>query len=249
MGCEKRIIVALDVSDRRLALSLVKLLAPHVGGFKVGFQLIHSVGGPQIIRAIQKRGGWVFYDCKLHDIPNTMAKSAAAIAKQNVWMFNFHASAGVAGMKAAVANRGSSLALAVTVLTSMDDEQCQQVYGKACAANQVTQFAHAAVQAGCDGIVCSPQELPAIKGSERLRHLKAVVPGVRPKWAESQDQKRVMTPLEAIRNGADFLVIGRPIIEPPGSVGSPVDAAGFIASEISTGIALRRRVLANSILR
>lgn len=156
MQAKVSIIVALNVSTRAIALKLVDLLAPHVGAFKVGFELIHAAGGPSFINAIHKRGGRVFYDCKLHDIPNTMGKAAAAIAHQNVWMFNCHASAGLRGMRAVVENSGASLAIAVTVLTSMSDEDCQMVYGVESAADQVAFFARSALEMGCNGVVCSP---------------------------------------------------------------------------------------------
>jgi orotidine-5'-phosphate decarboxylase len=147
-------------------------------------------------------------------------------------MFNVHASCGVEAMKAAVANKGMSKVLAVTVLTSLSDEECISVFGKA-SQQKVLEFANMAKDAGVDGLICSPKEVPLLRSRPELKDLLLVTPGVRPEWAAAGDQKRVMTPGEAIKAGSDYLVIGRPITKPPeNKFSSPVEAAIAIAEEI-----------------
>ena len=146
-------------------------------------------------------------------------------------MFNVHASAGLEAVKAAVAQKGNSKVLGVTVLTSLKDE-CVSIFGKE-PADAVVQFAFLLKDAGADGIICSPEEVTALRQHPRLDHMLLVVAGVRPLWASNDDQKRVMTPSEAICAGADYLVTGRPIRKPPAEIGTPVEAAKRIADEVA----------------
>jgi len=232
MDTKDRIIVALDVNNLDKAESLVESLAPHVGCFKIGLELLTAVGAPKVAEFVHSLGGQVFYDGKFDDIPNTVGGAAKAVAGLNVKMFDVHASAGVEAMIAAVANKGQSLVLAVTVLTSLEENNAHLIFGGPSKA-KVLQLARDAKIAGCDGIICSPQELELLSKQKELSCLLKVTPGVRPKWATTGDQKRIMTPAEASKAGATALVIGRPITQPPAEIGTPVDAAKKIAEEIS----------------
>ncbi len=231
MNPKDRIIVALDVDSLEKAGTLVEQLSPYVGCFKVGLELITSVGAPQAVRFVKERGGEIFFDGKFDDIPNTVAAAAKAVAGLGVKMFNVHASAGKEALQAAVANKGRALALAVTVLTSHSDETSRLIFGSS-AREKILQMAQLAAEAGMDGIVCSPQELLAVRAAG-LKKIITVTPGVRPSWAAAGDQKRVMTPREAVKSGADYLVIGRPITRPPAEIGSPVQAVQKILEEIA----------------
>ena len=235
MKAEDKIIVALDVDDLEKAKSLIEALAPYVGCFKIGLELISSVGGPQAVRFVHALGGQVFYDGKFDDIPNTVGRSSKAISELGVKMFNVHASAGIEAMRAAVDNKGNSLVLAVTVLTSLEENNAHLIFGAPTKA-KVLQFARDARIAGCDGIICSPQELEFLYDYLELDGLIKVVPGIRPKWSVAGDQKRITTPSDAIDDRADYLVIGRPITDPPKEVGTPVDAVKRIIEEIETTV-------------
>lgn len=231
-----RIIVPLDVNDETLARSLVESLANHVGAFKIGYELGFGIGWEKAARLVTDAGGKLFVDAKLDDIPNTVGKGAAAIAAFRPTFLTVHASAGVVAMRAAKEASGDhTRVLAVTVLTSLSDDDTNVIFG-APAHTRVVDFALLAAEAGVDGVVCSPQELEvlkkAIESSPQLKKLAYVTPGVRPTWAAANDQKRVMTPGNAIAAGADYLVIGRPITNPPAHIGSPVDAAMHIAEEL-----------------
>ncbi len=231
MQAHERIIVALDVDSLDAAKRHIEALAPHVGYFKVGLELITAVGGPAAVAAVRAAGGRVMYDAKFHDIPATMAGAArSAVKAQQVDFFTVHASASKAGMIAAVDAVGGEKVIGVTVLTSLTDGQCMEVYGTK-VDTAVLQFAYSMVEAGVHWIVCSPKELGAL--AKAGLPLKPITPGVRPVWADANDQKRVMTPAEAVKGGAQMLVIGRPILKPPSSLGSPVEAAKRIADEIA----------------
>ena len=232
MAAKDRIIVALDVPSLEQAGPLITSLASYVWCFKIGLELITAEGGPQAVRFVQERGGQVFYDGKFCDIPNTVGNAAKAAAGLGVQMFNVHASAGVEAMMAAVANKWKALVLAVTVLTSLEENNAHLIFGGPSKA-KVLQLARDAKIAGCDGIICSPQELELLGKQKELVGLLKVTPGVRPEWAATGDQKRVMTPAEAIKAGATVLVIGRPITKPPAEIGTPVDAAKKILEEIA----------------
>lgn len=231
MDIKSRIIVALDVNTLEDVEALVEQLVPHVGYFKVGLQLLTSVGTPQVVKLLHNLGSEIFLDGKFNDIPNTVAGASAAVSRFGVAMFNVHASAGIAAMAAAVKNKGNSKVLAVTVLTSLGEDNAHLIFGAPSKA-KVIQFARDAVLAGVDGIICSPQELKILGEQKELAGLLKITPGVRPEWAATGDQKRVMTPSEAILAGATALVIGRPITNPPESIGSPVEAVKLITAEI-----------------
>lgn len=231
MDPKTRIILAIDVDSLARVTPLVEALAPHVGFFKVGLEIITAAGGPTIVSHVQRHGGQVFFDAKFNDIPNTVGAASRSVGTLGVKLFTVHASAGLEAMKAAVENKGSADVFAVTVLTSMDEATCMATFGKT-PQEKVFQFASDAVEAGCDGIVCSPHELELIGKNEAFKSLQKITPGIRPSWYAAEDQKRVMTPAEAIKAGADFLVIGRPITAPPMGIGSPIDAVKKIIEEI-----------------
>lgn len=238
MKKDSKIILALDVSSLEEAKPVVEALAPRVGWIKVGLELITSVGGPQVVSFIHSCGGKVFYDGKFNDIPNTVCAAAKAVAAMNAEMFNVHASSGIEAMTAAAKHKGLSIALAVTVLTSLEENNAHLIFGAPSKA-KVLQFARDAKMAGFDGIICSPQELEFLGKQKELAGMMKVTPGVRPLWAAVGDQKRVMTPGEAIKAGASMLVIGRPITKPPAEIGSPLEAVKRIEEEIEAAEAAK----------
>ena len=207
------IIVALDVPDAEAALNLARQLAPAVGAFKIGKELFVSAG-PDVVRAIRDEGGAVFLDLKFHDIPNTVARAVAAAARLDVAMLTIHASGGrdmmVAAEAAAQEMDNPPLVLGVTVLTSMDGNDLSEIGLAEDPATQVERLAQLAAEAGLRGLVCSPREISTLR-KVLPREVQLVTPGIRPKGSESDDQKRTLTPAEAITAGADWLVIGRPI--------------------------------------
>jgi len=263
-----RIIVALDVDSLDKALSLVKELHPYVGYFKVGLELLTSEGAPKVVRAIKEAGGKVFYDGKFKDIPNTIAGASRAVTRLGVDMFNVHCLGGRAMMKAALqaAEEVSKTQgilrptlLGVTILTSLnyddlvelgifdelniaDPEELAKIKRERLESLVAHNLAWLAQECGLDGVIASPQEIQAIRDYCQPE-FQIVTPGVRPIWAAVGDQKRVMTPGEAIKAGATYLVIGRPITQPPPAIGGPAEAAKKIAEEIEEEIekAVRER--------
>lgn len=209
-----RIIVPLDVDSPDEALRIVESLRGRVGLFKVGLQLF-CAAGPGIVRALVDRGERVFLDLKFHDIPNTVARACEAAAALGVWMVNVHAAGGSKMMRAArealdaVQDR-RPLLIAVTVLTSMDKADLAELGIAAEPEQQVMRLAALARGAGLDGVVCSPREAAPLRGQIGDDFL-LVTPGVRPQGAALDDQARVLTPAEAIRQGSSYLVMGRPI--------------------------------------
>ncbi len=204
------IIAALDVPDADTALALAEQLAPAVGAFKIGKELF-TAAGPDIVRRVRDLGADVFLDLKFHDIPNTVAKAAAAAARLDVQMLTVHASGGTAMMQAAGEAAGDGpLVLAVTVLTSMDENDLAEIGIEKSPTDQVLHLANLATQAGLKGLVCSPREIAPLR--EALPpEIQLVTPGIRPAGTDIGDQKRTMTPAEALAAGANWLVIGRPI--------------------------------------
>ncbi len=227
MEAKDRIIVALDVSSLSAVQRLVEELAPYVGFFKIGLQLLMAVGAPKAVEMVHRCGGNTFLDGKFDDIPNTVGEASLAVAGMRVNMFNVHASAGVDAMMAAVANKGNSKVLAVTVLTSLEENNVHLIFGAPSKA-KVLQLARDAKLSGVDGIICSPQELVFLRKRRELEDLLWVTPGIRSAEDSKDDQNRTMSPGEAIEAGADYLVIGRPITKQ----NNPVDAAQRIALEI-----------------
>ncbi len=231
----ERTFVALDTTDLARALDLANSLSGHVGGMKVGKEFFTACG-PDGVRAIADCGMPVFLDLKFHDIPNTVAGAVRAALPLQPYMVNVHASGGEAMMRAAAAaadeaGEGRPITLAVTVLTSMDESDLEGIGVNDSVPDQVLRLASLAQYSGLDGVVCSAREVEDLR--EHLgKDFKLVVPGIRPKWASNDDQKRIVTPAAAIAIGADYLVIGRPIT----GADDPVEAADKIAAEIAAGI-------------
>lgn len=226
-----KILFALDVDALPKATPYIEALSPFVGAFKIGLELMNAVGTPQVVQHIHRLGGQVFVDCKLNDIPNTVRGASRVIADLGVKYFNVHASSGIEAIKAAAEVKKEAKLLVVTVLTSLDEPQCLSIFGKT-PQEKVVQFAQEAKEAGADGIICSAQELSFLKAHPDLDSLLKITPGIRPSWAEEGDQKRTLTPKEALVAGATQLVIGRPISSPPRGIGNPVDAVKVILAEI-----------------
>lgn len=224
------IFVAIDTPDLNAALKLGRSLAGHVGGLKVGLEFV-SAQGPEGVKAIVALGAPVFLDVKFHDIPNTVAGAARAIANLGASIFNVHASGGAAMLRAAkdaVAGfPNPPKMIAVTVLTSIDEAEIDRVGQKGPPLDQVLRLAKLTKDSGGDGVVCSPQEIAAVRAACGPDFL-IVTPGIRPAGAALADQKRVMTPAEAVKAGADILVIGRPIT----GAADPAKAAREIVAEI-----------------
>lgn len=233
----KRIIVALDVEGREEALSLVrKLEGAEI--FKVGLKLF-TAQGPSLLKEIQSIGKKIFLDLKLHDIPNTVAEAVRIDTKLGVQMLTLHSSGGREMMSRAAAaareaeERGKAkpLLLAVTILTSFKEDGLKEIGMVASIKTQVLRLAELAKEAGMDGVVCSPQEIEFIR-KEFGEDFLLVTPGIRPSWAVPDDQKRIMTPSLAIEKGADYLVIGRPIIK----ASSPQEAFLKICGELDSAV-------------
>ena len=230
-----RLIVALDVPSRDRALKTIEQLEGLVSTFKIGLELFTAVG-PEFVKEMTARGVAIFLDLKFHDIPNTVAGACASAARLGVKMLNVHASGGAEMMRAAIrgvdqqaSGSGRPLVLGVTVLTSLDGQTLQSVGVDASPRDQVVRLARLSHEAGLDGVVASPNEITAVRQAVPPRDFIVVTPGVRPAWAELGDQKRVATPSQAIKDGADFLVIGRPIT----GHASPRDAAERVLLEIA----------------
>ncbi len=244
MNLKDRIIVALDVPTLNEAEGLAGELGPKVGALKVGLELLTAEGAPRVVSALAKYGR-IFFDAKFKDIPNTVAGASRAVTRLGVWMFNVHCMGGLEMMKAAKLasveeakklNITPPLVIGVTILTSMDvktlnDIGLQGIKNADDLKKQVVRLALLAKDAGLDGVVASPQEIIDIRAACGKDFL-IVTPGVRPTWAAKGDQKRVATPREAVENGAVFLVIGRPVTNPPKEVGTPADAVEKILDEI-----------------
>ncbi|GAA4495528.1 MAG: orotidine-5'-phosphate decarboxylase [Shewanella fodinae] len=213
---DPKVIVALDYADEAAALAFVAKVDPSLCRLKVGKEMF-TLFGPQFVRQLVGKGFDVFLDLKFHDIPNTVAKAVAASAELGVWMVNVHASGGLRMMEAAKAAlvpygaRAPKL-IAVTVLTSMEQGDLAQIGLDLAPQEQVLRLASLTHQAGLDGVVCSAQEAQLLKARLGAEFL-LVTPGIRPAGSEQGDQRRVLTPAEAVAVGADYLVIGRPITQ------------------------------------
>ena len=239
---KERLIFALDVDHPDDAESLIDELAREVGLFKVGKQLFVRTG-PEIVRRIHARGGAVFLDLKFHDIPRTVALAGVEAARLGVRMFDVHASGGAEMMRATVEAVAAACArerlavpqiLAVTVLTSLAAPDLRRLGIAGGVPRQVERLARLAAASGCAGVVASPREARALRracGPD----LVLVTPGVRPAAAAWDDQKRVLTPAAAVRAGADFLVVGRPIRD----AARPFEAARAIVAEMARAFAAR----------
>lgn len=233
-GMRNPVIVALDIPDPARALALARAVGPHVGAVKVGKELFVSAG-PDIVRTLRADGVGVFLDLKFHDIPNTVAKAVAAATRLGVQMLTLHASGGAAMMQAAVASASETaaasgqpapLVLGVTVLTSHDDASLAETGVAAGVEAQVEHLARLAVGAGVPGLVCSPLELPRLR-SFLPADVQLVTPGIRTGNEKADDQRRTLSPRQAMAAGASWLVVGRPIY----AAADPVAAARAIAAE------------------
>lgn len=224
-----QLIVALDVSEAAIAFNLVDRLGDEVEWYKVGKQLFTRFG-PSIIAGLKSRGKKVFLDMKYHDIPNTVAQAVRSAAAIGADLINVHASGGPAMLAAAAeaARAVDATVIAVTVLTSMDAVELAAIGITASPAEQVVRLAQLTRASGLVGVVCSAQELALIRQHCGVDFL-TVVPGIRPSGADVGDQKRVMTPAEAARSGADFIVVGRPII----AAADPRQAARAVQAELA----------------
>ena len=230
-----RLAVALDLSTREAILDAARTLAPEVGVLKLGIEAFVSQG-PDLVQEVTRSGAPVFLDLKLHDIPNSVGRAAAAAVRTGASILNCHAAGGPAMMKAfgeegraAAAKAGLSppKLIAVTVLTSLDAAALEKIGLSGSPRQAAVRLALLAREAGLDGVVCSTEEIAVIR-SACGGDFFLVVPGVRPQGAGAGDQKRVATPGEAIRAGADLLVVGRPILAAPDRIA----AARAIVAEI-----------------
>lgn len=226
-----RVIVALDFPAAEPALDLVRSLDPKLCRLKIGKEMFTRLGPPFVGKLVAE-GFDVFLDLKFHDIPNTVAAACAAAADMGVWMTNLHASGGRKMMETARERlEGMShrpLLIAVTILTSLGEKDINEVGYLGAPADNVVRLARLADSSGLDGIVCSPLEALEVRSLVRDDFL-LVTPGVRPASSSKDDQKRVMTPVDALNNGADLLVIGRPIT----AAGDPMASLNAIQQEIA----------------
>ncbi len=232
----ERILCALDTTNVEEAAILAGELSPHVGGIKLGLEFF-GANGPQGFLEVAKANRNIFLDLKLHDIPNTVAKSIHALMPLRPKIMTIHTAGGSAMMKAAseaatlaAKNEGCErpIIIGVTILTSLDNEDIEAIGFQNKVSMQVVKLARLAKESGLDGVVCSPHEIKLIKESCGA-DFKLVVPGIRPAGSDTGDQKRVMTPEEAVSLGADYLVIGRPITKSD----NPAQSAQLIANEIN----------------
>jgi orotidine-5'-phosphate decarboxylase len=237
MNQNDKLILALDVAELEYAIDVVDKTGSYIDIFKVGLELF-TIAGPSILNEIHKRGKRVFLDLKFHDIPTTVARAGVAAARQGVFMFNVHASGGLDMMRRCrdevvnvclKENINRPRIIGVTVLTSMSQDIMKAELGiQHSLDTHVRHLAGMSLKAGLDGVVASGREAVKIKG-HCGNNFMIVTPGIRPSWAPADDQSRTMTPKEALRAGADYLVIGRAILNQP----DPVKAIELIQQEIS----------------
>jgi len=235
MQATDRLIVALDVNSRDSALSLVQALRPRVQRFKVGLELFTACG-PPLVREILEKGGQVFLDLKFHDIPNTVARAAVSAARLGVGMFTIHLSGGPLMARRAADELEAHCQvyrvqrpkiLGVTVLTSLSPADLEEIGVGRSIEDQVVALAEMGKAAGLDGVVCSPLEARLIREACG-REFLVVTPGIRPEGSAPDDQSRTLSPKVALEAGADFLVVGRPIIK----ADDPLEAAETILLQI-----------------
>jgi len=227
----ERIFAAIDTTDTDRARTLADQVRGRVGGIKLGKEFFTANGPRDVANVIGDAR--LFLDLKFHDIPNTVAGAVRAASALKPFLLNVHASGGTAMMRAAAdaaaeVGEARPLMLGVTVLTSLGDEDLAAMGVNGTAADQVVRLAKLAQDCGLDGVVCSAREIEALRDACG-DGFKLVVPGIRPSWASADDQKRIVTPREAIERGADYLVIGRPIT----AAADPAEAADRIADELA----------------
>ena len=224
-----KIIVALDVATKEKALELVEQLGDQISFFKIGLQL-YTAEGPEIVRAVLAAGAKVWLDLKLYDIPNTVARAVESASHLGVQMLTIHLSGGSKMLRAATAARASDmLLLGVTVLTSATERTLREIGIADSVDDQVLRLAKLGVEAGIDGIVASSHELKMLR-IEFGDKIKIAVQGIRPIWAEPGDQKRFVTPRQAMEAGADYIGIGRPITAHQ----NPREAIAKVLDELQT---------------
>lgn len=238
MSWKEKLIIALDVSDTKKAVNIVERLGDYAEVFKVGFELFVTAG-PKVVEDIHKKGKKVFLDLKFHDIPNTVSRAAVAATRLGVYMFNVHTSGGIEMMKrcrdsvedvCTKENLTRPKIVGVTALTSLDNEILKnELFVSHGIRTHVRHLALLALKAGLDGVVASPHEISMIKQHCGKAFL-VVTPGIRPSWVPPDDQKRTATPKEALKNGADYIVMGRGILEQE----DPIKAIELISLEILT---------------
>jgi orotidine-5'-phosphate decarboxylase len=233
-GVRDQLIVALDVSSAIAAQRLIQKIGDSVSTYKVGLQLF-TAEGPTVVRDLVASGRKVFLDLKLHDIPNTVAHAVASAVESGASMLTVHASAGATVLRTAVeaANRRLSI-LAVTVLTSLNDEDMQEIGFAGTTVDEALRMAALARSVGCDAVVTSAREVGALR-KMLGEGFGIVVPGIRPQGTEQNDQQRIATPTQAIAAGASHIVVGRPITESP----EPANATAAILEEMASAVALR----------
>jgi orotidine-5'-phosphate decarboxylase len=238
MSWKDKLIIALDVSNSEKALGIVDMLGDDVRTYKVGFELFVATG-PSVVEKLHARGKRVFLDLKFHDIPNTVSKAATVAARMGVYMFNLHASGGLQMMQrtrdrvadiCAKENLARPKIIAVTVLTSLSNEtlkgELSLPHGVKTHVKHLALLSH---KAGLDGVVASPQEISIIKNACGSQFF-VVTPGIRPSWTPPDDQQRTATPQQALKEGADFIVMGRGVLQQD----DPVRALELISLEILT---------------
>ena len=239
-SAKDKLIVALDVDSASRALELFNALRDVAGMFKIGSQLFTSTG-PEIVQQIVAKGGRVFLDLKFHDIPNTVAAAGVAATRLGVSIFNVHASGGEEMMKRTAAavdevclreELEKPSVIAVTLLTSIDENTLAQIGIAKSPRSVVAGWALLAADCGLDGVVASPQEIEVVREAVGKRNFLIVTPGIRSMAHTKDDQRRVLSAAEAVRAGADYLVVGRPIL----SAADPAEAAGRIVAEIDAAL-------------
>ncbi len=228
---DPKIIVALDFAVEKEADALVEKLDPNLCRVKIGKEMFTRFG-PEMVKRYQNKGFGVFLDLKFHDIPNTVSRAVAGAADLGVWMVNVHALGGPKMLEEARKalepfGKDRPLLTAVTVLTSMDDAQLRAVGINSPVEEQVLRLATLAHDCGLDGVVSSAREVPLLKS--KINNFKFVTPGIRPKWSATNDQIRIVTPSDALKNGSSYLVIGRPITKHE----DPLKALSLIQDEIN----------------
>jgi orotidine-5'-phosphate decarboxylase len=232
IATKDKIIVPLDVTTIKASSELIRHIAGVIGFFKVGSQLF-TAAGPAIVQEIKASGSKVFLDLKFHDIPNSVRRAVESACALGVDMLTVHLSGGRSMCEAAVVGRGTAktLILGVTVLTSLNDAAIAEIGYRTSVEDEVLLLADLAKNVGITGLVASPLELVAIRN--RFGSLfTTVIPGIRPKWSETGDHSRMMTPGEALTAGADYLVIGRPIT----AASDPLEAVKRIVDELESAV-------------
>ncbi len=232
MSTHSHIIVALDYADEKSAMELVNKLEPGSCRLKVGKEMFTRLG-PKFVESLSAKGFDVFLDLKFHDIPNTVAGACAAACDLGVWMVNVHASGGRRMMEAAKEAIDKSshqpLLIAVTILTSLDADDIHEIGYQGSPAENVHSLASLTQQSGLDGVVCSPKEVAVLRKSLTDDFI-LVTPGIRPAGSAADDQRRTMTPAEAIQAGSNYLVMGRPITKADNPMGVLISTEAEIAS-------------------